>query len=217
MGFSTAQAASIECAAPKSKIENMVCSDRYLLNLDELLDHTYKQLKSESSSEDQFDVANAQRLWVKNVRDKCSDQDCLWNVYKARVWALTEKLKDFDCADYAQTTVEMDGCGRTKFEKLDLELTETFQALLKALEVPECCDSKDHLEARRLAIEAQSHWLKFRKAECDGHYETISEGSLRGSFYLSCATSLTVDRIKQLLQWGRVDLRRLQIQKIRGE
>lgn len=118
-----------------------------------------------------------------------------------------EKLQDSDCMDGAQTTLEMDHCGEFKLGKLNLQMDAVFKKLTSTLANSECCFSEDHLMARELAMKAQTHWLSFREAECDGQRETASAGSLRGSFFLSCAISLTTDRIKQLSNWGVVDLK----------
>lgn len=203
---SVAHAASFDCAKANSTVEELICSDQWLSNIDEEISNIYSSLLSESSSAAAREIQKSQRTWIVNVRDKCADSSCLITAYQNRRWELAERLKDFDCEDYARTTGEMDGCGRSKLDNLDQKMQNTFKALLKALESPDCCDSTNQALARELASKSQEHWLKFREAECSGHYETISAGTLRGGFYLGCARSLTEERIKQLSHWGTVDI-----------
>lgn len=214
-GF-TAHAAEIDCDKAQSTVERMICSDQWLLDLDFEIAHTYKTLLSESTNSVAREIEISQRLWISNTRDKCGDKDCLIAVHHSRRWELAEKLQNFDCDDFARTTVEIDNCGSIKLKELDKRMQAKFQALIKKLESPDCCDSMDHIRARDLAIESQNFWLKFRDSECWGHFETISGGTLRGSIRNACARSLTEARIEQLSHWGVVDVKDDQFDDIKG-
>jgi uncharacterized protein YecT (DUF1311 family) len=203
--FSIAEAASFDCAQARSKIEKLICTNTELSKLDSALGRAYANALSDLPSDDVQDLVKSQQTWIKSVRNKCLEVECLQDSYRARLEELMDAVTDLYC-DRAINTAEMDGCNGMQLERLDREMNKTYSALLKEMETPDCCFSTKHDEARTFAIDAQALWLKFREAECRGHYATMSNGTLRGSFYSMCAISLTKDRIKQLSRWGTVDL-----------
>ncbi|MBT0569921.1 DUF1311 domain-containing protein [Curvibacter sp. CHRR-16] len=214
-----AGAAGIECDKAKSSVEKLICSDHWLSDTDANMSAIYSALISESSSSVAGEIQRSQRHWIAHVRDKCTEVLCLHDVYRDRRWELAQRMKNFDidCDGYARTTPEMDECGALNLNKLNKQLQATYKVLLRALESPDCCDSMDHMDARALAIKAQDLWLQFREAECNGHYETISAGTLRGGYYFNCAIALTKERIEQLLDWGIVHIKQSEITEAMNE
>lgn len=97
-------------------------------------------------------------------------------------------------------------CSRMQLDELNWEMIAVYDLLIKELDNPECCDSKDIESAKTNAIESQKNWLAYRKAECDGNAETISNGTLTRRFYLKCMQTLTGRRINDLMYWGAVYL-----------
>ena len=92
------------------------------------------------------------------------------------------------CQD-PQSTVEQKQCARQEFDKADAELNRAYQQLTGKLEDAE---EKEKLKT------AQQAWLKFRDAECDFESFQNRGGTIYGLIYVSCQTSLTIERAKGL-------------------
>jgi uncharacterized protein len=87
------QASALECLMhpKKTKIEQLICADQSaagLYALDDALNTFYSQalLQAENKQE----VVNAQKKWLKEVRNACDDGECLKKVYQNRVSALQQ-------------------------------------------------------------------------------------------------------------------------------
>lgn len=78
----TACAASFDCQKASSQVENMICSDNLLSELDDSLTQTYK--KALASSTDKNALKAEQRSWLINVRNKCATAPCLTKAYSER-------------------------------------------------------------------------------------------------------------------------------------
>lgn len=73
-------AASFDCEKAVGGIENKICLDREVSDLDSNLAHLYYSLKDKSNS-----IVEDQKNWLKNTRNKCENIDCLRSVYAARI------------------------------------------------------------------------------------------------------------------------------------
>lgn len=77
-------AASFDCAKEKSEVEKLVCVPNSLLSkMDDDLDTAYQWALVRMP--DKQKVRNAQRHWLKTVRNVCRDEACLWRVYQSRL------------------------------------------------------------------------------------------------------------------------------------
>ncbi len=76
-------AASFDCTKASNLVENAICSDSQLSDLDELLNRSYKQALANALNVNA--LKSEQRAWLKNVRNKCQDSLCLRRVYKERI------------------------------------------------------------------------------------------------------------------------------------
>lgn len=83
-------AASINCANSSTNVDRIICNDRQLSNLDDQLGQSYR--KALQSAENFSALRDEQVQWLKNVRNKCSDEFCLKHVYLSRIRNLS-----FDC------------------------------------------------------------------------------------------------------------------------
>jgi uncharacterized protein len=83
----TLHAASFDCEAARTTAERIVCANRRLSELDGLLAGTYKS--AIAKAKDPSDLKLQQRAWLRDMRDKCGDTDCLVQVYTARIAMLT--------------------------------------------------------------------------------------------------------------------------------
>lgn len=73
-------AASYDCDKAVGKIEKAICLDGEVSELDSNLGRLYYSLKRESGL-----VVEDQKSWLKNIRNKCENIECLRSVYIARI------------------------------------------------------------------------------------------------------------------------------------
>ncbi len=85
------QAGGIDCSKARTRVERTLCRDPQLLTADRDLGAFYDQVRDEV--EDRAELGREQRRWLREVRDRCPDADCLRDAYQARTLALTEYAK----------------------------------------------------------------------------------------------------------------------------
>lgn len=76
-------AASFDCAKAETKAELAICANDELSDLDSQMMQSYKNALENFN--DQNLLKSKQRSWLKNVRNNCSNSDCLANVYRKRI------------------------------------------------------------------------------------------------------------------------------------
>lgn len=81
--LTTAHAASFDCAKSTSNTELLICGNTELSKLDDDLDKSYQQALA--SSKVKPSLTNAQRKWLRDVRNACLNVACLKSVYKLRI------------------------------------------------------------------------------------------------------------------------------------
>lgn len=81
--FSTAEAASFDCAKAQSKVEHLICDNQEISKLDEELNTAYSL--AQSRSEGRQTTIKEQRQWLRAVRNACSDANCLKDAYISRI------------------------------------------------------------------------------------------------------------------------------------
>ncbi|MGB4499192.1 MAG: lysozyme inhibitor LprI family protein [Methylococcaceae bacterium] len=74
--------ASFDCEKVSIFVEQAICSEPSLSDLDDLLSRTYKTVLSNAKT-----LEAAQRSWLK-TRNHCSDVTCIKNAYEARITEL---------------------------------------------------------------------------------------------------------------------------------
>lgn len=87
------QASALECLMnpKKTKIEQLICADQGdsgLYVLDQALNMFYTQALLQTENKQK--VINAEKKWLKEVRNACNDGECLKKVYQDRVSALQQ-------------------------------------------------------------------------------------------------------------------------------
>ncbi len=82
----SAQGASFDCAKAGTKIEKMICGNSNASRADDLVDLAY--LRALERTDDRHKLKDEQRHWLKDVRNKCGDADCLYTVQVKRAYAL---------------------------------------------------------------------------------------------------------------------------------
>src|SRR5690606_16207916 len=79
---SVAYAASFDCSKASNKVENLICNDAELSQLDEYMAKLYRETRRVQS--DGPTHLNAQRVWLKQ-RNQCEHQECLRSSYQQRI------------------------------------------------------------------------------------------------------------------------------------
>ena len=83
------QAASFDCSKTDTKVEEIVCANKWLSNLDSQLATAYQLAANNAPPGKRRSLIAKQRWWIKTVRNKCGDADCLIRAYASRLRALT--------------------------------------------------------------------------------------------------------------------------------
>ena len=109
-----------------------------------------------------------------------------------------------DACVNATTTLELNACAQQTLARRDRELNDAYRHLLRTLADPAATDADDaaRADARRLLVEAQRQWLRFRDHDCRGRLRLYDTGSMRGLVYLGCLIAHTEQRTEQLRRWA---------------
>lgn len=83
LGGTPLAAASFDCAKASTFIEKEICRNPELSLLDEELSRWYREALASVYSQDE--LRDEQRKWISEVRDRCTDADCLEGAYLNRV------------------------------------------------------------------------------------------------------------------------------------
>ncbi len=84
--------AGFDCAKAKTKIEQLICANPKLSELDERVTGLYKKVLEQSPVPE--DPKEQQREWVKGSRNTCKDAACLEDAYAHRISDLEKDLKN---------------------------------------------------------------------------------------------------------------------------
>jgi uncharacterized protein len=79
-------AASFDCDKAKTVIEVSICANNDLSELDNNLLQSYQDALKTVINKNA--LKSEQKLWLKNIRNSCSDTNCLINVYHSRIYKL---------------------------------------------------------------------------------------------------------------------------------
>lgn len=80
-----ANAASFDCGKAQSKVEKLICDSHQLSALDENFDKLYKAAQDNYNPDEKQQLVSEQKQWLKNSRNKCSDEPCLVQTYSSRI------------------------------------------------------------------------------------------------------------------------------------
>ena len=83
-------APSFDCSKSLCSAEKMICSNRELSDVDVSLSFYFVQAIKKSSNKSA--IKKEQNAWRKNIRDRCTDSQCILNAYNARI----KKLNIFE-------------------------------------------------------------------------------------------------------------------------
>jgi uncharacterized protein YecT (DUF1311 family) len=76
---------SFDCAKATYTSERLVCSFPDLASLDLSLANAYRDAAARSDSSGKAALRNQQNYWLRHVREKCQNAECLRGIYEARI------------------------------------------------------------------------------------------------------------------------------------
>jgi len=132
--LATTQAASFDCAKASSNIEKLICSNPKLSTLDEELDKSYKGALSNSRLGKTDQIVSAQKQWLKQTRNKCTDELCLNTSYSSRIKELKEVYQFFGvyqglsraCENsilkFSPMTITLDDCRDVPYDVIESDI-----------------------------------------------------------------------------------------------
>lgn len=91
-------AASFDCTKASTDVEKMICGSEKLSKLDEKLALIYKKLLKYRKN--RILTTEEQKTWLGTVRNNCSDEECLSDMYEARVERLEYKYNSRSKVDH---------------------------------------------------------------------------------------------------------------------
>lgn len=110
--------ASFDCTKAISSVEKLVCEYPDLATLDVTLSQLYQMGIPAGRAKD--NVIKSQRLWLRDVRNKCKDKDCIEKAYKNRINVISrvDKIMPLSKREYICSKVTgyiNDGSIKTQF------------------------------------------------------------------------------------------------------
>ncbi len=88
-GSSLAYAASFDCDKAVTQVEKSICAEPGLSRLDEELNQAFRDALQKESTK--ATVIVQQKTWLKEVRDKCGNVQCLVDAYAHRIDAIKRR------------------------------------------------------------------------------------------------------------------------------
>lgn len=92
------------------------------------------------------------------------------------------------CYDDAQDQAALNACADAALKKSDKKLNELYKQIEARL--------KDDADTKKLLVQAQRDWVKFRDAECSFQTAQAAGGSVMPMLVAQCMDGLTQSRIK---------------------
>ena len=100
--------------------------------------------------------------------------------------ALLIQLKGF-----AQTQIEMNKDASDYYEVADKKMTKIYKEVMSNL----------NPEDKRLLLDAQRNWVKYKESHCKSVKNGFKKGSIQTLTYYTCLLEATEERIKQLQKY----------------
>jgi len=98
----------------------------------------------------------------------------------------------FVLSGFSQTQYEMNQQALRLYEKADKEMSNTYKQALKKTTDP---------AKKKLLIEAQRAWIKYKEAHCKSVASEYEGGSFQPQSLYMCLTDITKERIKALKEY----------------
>ncbi|MEI7197622.1 lysozyme inhibitor LprI family protein [Pectobacterium versatile] len=99
----------------------------------------------------------------------------------------TAQAAALDCNN-ANTQLDMNQCAVQEYKKVDGELNQLYQDVVKRVVIE---------EHKALLKSAQRKWIAYRDADCEFRTFPTTGGSVHGMVYSQCLTEKTAERVKE--------------------
>ena len=90
---------------------------------------------------------------------------------------------------FGQTQIEMNQKASTNYKKADAKMA----LIYKKVQMETVSDND-----KKLLLDAQRTWIKYKEAHCKSASASYAGGSIKPLIYFNCLTEITRERIKQL-------------------
>ncbi|WP_233961937.1 lysozyme inhibitor LprI family protein [Pectobacterium versatile] len=99
----------------------------------------------------------------------------------------TAQAAALDCNN-ANTQLDMNQCAVQEYKKVDGELNQLYQDVVKRVVIE---------EHKALLKSAQRKWIAYRDADCEFQTFPTTGGSVHGMVYSQCLTEKTAERVEE--------------------
>ncbi|WP_230953220.1 lysozyme inhibitor LprI family protein [Burkholderia stagnalis] len=101
---------SFDCAKAQTSVERLICANPDLVKLDETVNRGFVAMQLVQSKEISYQdpVRKDQINWIRNVRNKCVNSECLTDAYRARVQYIKGRISS-TYPSYPEKEPEQDG------------------------------------------------------------------------------------------------------------
>ena len=93
---------------------------------------------------------------------------------------------------FAQSQMEMNQQAYADYSKADAEMAKTYKEVQKIT---------TNAKEKKLLLDAQRAWIKFKEAHCKSIIAVHEGGSIQPLIYSTCLLQLTEERTKQLKEY----------------
>ena len=90
---------------------------------------------------------------------------------------------------FGQSQIEMNQKASTNYKKADAKMA----LIYKKVQMETVSDND-----KKLLLDAQRTWIKYKEAHCKSASASYAGGSIQPLIYFNCLTEITKERIKQL-------------------
>ena len=90
---------------------------------------------------------------------------------------------------FGQSQIEMNQKASTNYKKADAKMA----LIYKKVQMETVSDND-----KKLLLDAQRTWIKYKEAHCKSASASYAGGSIKPLIYFNCLTEITKERIKQL-------------------
>lgn len=132
-----AMAADFDCEKASTSTEKMICGNKDLFKLDQLLNETYTSTLKNTVAKKRQLLVTEQRQWLRKKRAACKTEKCLINIYQDRVDALDpladkiltcEKMRKYPTRIFSNTHIDL-GTGHWSPTQVDYSCPESIASL----------------------------------------------------------------------------------------
>lgn len=164
-------AASFDCSKAATEIEHLICTDPRLSDLDSELSRSYRKAReSERLINNKPMLQEQQIIWLRDIRNRCSNVECLRTVYEQRISQLEVPVTPDNCAVADQGVMAaVATCSGRELQMKEQHLSNLIGILIL---------TKTTTASERLAFqEKQADWRKNLGCHCQSKAQGYRTGA----------------------------------------